>query len=268
MAERESSFEGLKVHLWEGGSGFPVVLLHGSGPGVSTFGNFRFVLEPLAQRYHVLAFDLIGFGQSDRKREPPYFDIKLWFRQAQAMVNMLPNRDIGIIGHSISASLAFRLAAVNPCVTCILTTGAMGAPFRANEHTVRTWTFPETRDELRRAGESLVYDSSVINDAWIDARAKVLHGGSYGDYFRSMFAGDKQRYVDEAVLDAETLARVRCKVLMVHGRDDKPFPFAETTLQISQAISQADVVALAQCGHSPALEHPDKVMHLAAMIFG
>jgi 2-hydroxymuconate-semialdehyde hydrolase len=183
------------------------------------------------------------------------------------MVNMLPNRDIGIIGHSISASLAFRLAAANPRVTCILTTGAMGAPFRANKHTVRTWTFPETRDELRRAGESLVYDSSIINDTWIDARAKALHAGTYGDYFRSMFAGDKQQYIDEAVLDTATLARVRCKVLMVHGKDDKPFPFTETTLPISRAISQADIVVLAQCGHSPALEHPKKLLHLAEMLF-
>jgi len=268
LSQAETTFEGLKVRYWEGGRGFPVMLLHGSGPGVSTFGNFRLILEPLAARYRVLAFDLVGFGESERKKAPPYFDLELWFRQARAMAGLLPGEAIGVLGHSISASLALRLAAVEPRVTRVLTTGAMGARFPANEHTVRTWTFPATREALRLAGESLVYDTAIIDDAWIEGRAKVLHAGDYGSYFGSMFAGDKQRYIDQAVLDAGTLAAVRCPVLMVHGRDDKPYPFAGTTLKLAPSLARADVVALAQCGHSPALEQPEKLLHLARMIFG
>jgi len=64
------------------------------------------------------------------------------------------------------------------------------------------------------------------------------------------------------------LARIGCEVLMVHGRDDQPFPFVETSLPLSRALSRADVVSLARCGHSPALEQPEKLVQLARMLFG
>jgi 2-hydroxymuconate-semialdehyde hydrolase len=83
-----------------------------------------------------------------------------------------------------------------------------------------------------------------------------------------MFRDDKQRYIDAAVLDDATLGRVRCPVLMVHGRDDKPFPFAETTLVLGRKLVRADIAIIAECGHSPALEHPKKLVDLAGIIFG
>jgi 2-hydroxymuconate-semialdehyde hydrolase len=268
LRERDVEFEGVPVHVWEGGAGFPVLLIHGSGPGASTLGNWRLVLEPLAQRYRILAADLIGFGLSGRKTTPPYFDLDLWLRQARAMLDLLGEEQLGVLGHSISGALALRLAATDKRIRKVLTTGCMGARFAANEHTVRTWTFPETREDLRRAAESLVFDKSVITDEYLDNRMRVLHSGDYADYFRSMFAGDKQQYIDAARLSEEELQGVTCPVLMVHGRNDLPFPFEETTLTLSRSLRQADVVALSNCGHSPALEHPVKLVHLSEMIFG
>ena len=39
LKEYDLDFESTTIHCWEGGTGFPVVLLHGSGPGASTIGN-------------------------------------------------------------------------------------------------------------------------------------------------------------------------------------------------------------------------------------
>ena len=54
LAERDITVEGHRVHLWEGGEGFPILMLHGSGPGAGTIGNWRLVLEPLAARYRIV----------------------------------------------------------------------------------------------------------------------------------------------------------------------------------------------------------------------
>ena len=86
LTETDTSFDGTGVHAWEGGSGFPILMIHGSGPGASTLGNWRLVLEPLAARYHVVAVDLIGFGLSGRKKLAPFFDFDLWYRQAAERV--------------------------------------------------------------------------------------------------------------------------------------------------------------------------------------
>ncbi len=268
LTEQDIDFEGHAVHYWQGGSGFPILMLHGSGPGAGTMGNWRFVLEPLAASYQVLATDLIGFGESGRKREEPYFDLGLWRRQVQFMLDRLPEGPAGIIGHSLSASLALGLAAANERVTKVLTTGAMGGHFAVNQNTDLCWTFPETREQLREAVGCLVYDRSVVTDALLDSRMEILHDGEYGPYFRSMFAGDKQQYVDAAVLPPETLKRIKCDVVMMHGRDDMPFPYAENSLALSTAIPHADVILVGRCGHSPALEHPDKLLSAAKLLFG
>ena len=268
LAERDIAVEGHRVHLWEGGEGSPVLMLHGSGPGAGTIGNWRLVIEPLAARYRIVATDLIGFGASGRKAEEPFFDLPLWRRQAQAVLDLLPAGDAGVIGHSLSASLALGLAMDNPRVTRVMTTGAMGAPAKANRETELCWSFPETRDALRRAAEILVHDRSVITEAFLDARMAILHDGDYGPYFRAMFAGDKQRFIDAAVLPADRLAALACEVVMLHGRDDRPFPYEENTRVLARAIPRADSVLIAACGHSPALEHPDKLLAAARMLFG
>jgi 2-hydroxymuconate-semialdehyde hydrolase len=266
LAEREFVYEGVRVHYLEGGHGFPVLMIHGSGPGASTTGNWRLVLEPLAERFHIFAMDLIGFGRSERKPRPPYFDLDLWFRQCRAMVERIEGARVGLIGHSLSGALALKLAAVESRISKVLTTGSMGARFIANEHTVRTWTFPRDRAELRRTAEGLVYNRSLIDDAYLDNREKVLFAGDYAGYFGSMFEGDKQRYIEASVLQADELARVRCDVTMMHGRDDVAFP-PELTLTLAQSIPQANVVLIGRCSHSVAMEHPSKLIASAELLF-
>ena len=86
LYEFDLPFEDTTVHCWEGGSGFPILMLHGSGAGASTPGNYRRVIDPLSQRYRVLAADLVGFGLSGRKRAPPYFDMDMWVRQGRHLL--------------------------------------------------------------------------------------------------------------------------------------------------------------------------------------
>ena len=65
------NFEGVPVaYIRGGGKGFPILMIHGSGPGASTQGNWRLVLDPLADRYQIYAMDLIGFGESGLGRRP------------------------------------------------------------------------------------------------------------------------------------------------------------------------------------------------------
>lgn len=266
--EYDVAFESTHVRFLEGGAGFPVLLLHGSGPGVSTRGNYRKVLDQLAARYHVLAMDWVGFGDSGRRSAPPYFDMAMWERQVAFALARMPGQRLGIVAHSLAAALALKAAASEGRVAKLLTTGAMGTAFKANEYLRTVWTFPETRQDVRKAVECLVYDRTLITDEFVENRFQVLQRGDYPAYFSSMFSGDKQRYIDASVLPASLLADVRCEVLMLHGRDDLPIPFEETTLVLARQLPNADVWVLARCGHSPALEHPDKVLAAAQALFG
>ena len=57
---------GIATNVHDAGSGRPVVLLHGSGPGVSAWANWRLTLPALSQRRRVIAPDLVGFGFTER----------------------------------------------------------------------------------------------------------------------------------------------------------------------------------------------------------
>ena len=261
VSYRENTFvfEGMRVHYLEGGNGFPILMLHGSGPGASSLANWRAVLDPLGARFHIFAMDLIGFGKSERKPQPPYFDMELWLRQCRAMLDRMSVDGLGIIGHSVSGALALRLAASDARITKVLTSASLGAHFPINEYSVRPWTFPNNREELRQATECLVYDKSYIDDAYLEYREKVLFDGEYENYFKALFAGDKQQYVDAAVVSPGELANISCDVTMLHGRNDLGFPADSLTLAISRRLPKADVVLIGRCSHSIALEHPRKL---------
>jgi 2-hydroxymuconate-semialdehyde hydrolase len=225
------------------------------------------VLEPLAQRYHIYAMDLIGFGKSGRKPHPPYFDFPMWLEQCRELIRRMSGEQIGIIGHSLSGALALKLAASEPRITKVMTTASMGTAFLLNDASKRTWTFPRNRDELRAAAECLISDKSLIDETYLSSREAVLFSGDYERYFTEMFAGDKRRYIDEATLSAEELGKIECEVMMVHGRDDLGFPAEALSLTISRSIPHADVVLLGRCSHSVAFEQPRKFIALAESFF-
>jgi 2-hydroxymuconate-semialdehyde hydrolase len=266
--EQHASIDGISFSYLRGGDGFPLLMIHGSGPGASTVGNWAKVLESLSGFCAVYAMDLIGFGRSGRKPAPPFFDFELWFKQCRAMIELIPDNDIGVMGHSISGALALKLAAHERRVTKVLTTGCMGASFTVNEDTIRTWTFPRGRDELIRVARGLIYDHRLIDEAYLQARERVLFADpGYAGYFESMFGGDKQAYVQASLLTPAELSRIHCKIVMMHGRDDRPFPAEPLTLSLAKSLPQADVILLGQCSHSIAMEYPNKLVDAAHSLF-
>jgi 2-hydroxymuconate-semialdehyde hydrolase len=54
---------------------------------------------------------------------------------------------------------------------------------------------------------------------------------------------------------------------MMHGRNDIPFP-PSMSISIAEKIPQADLILLARCSHSVAVEYPDKLLAAAHLLFG
>jgi 2-hydroxymuconate-semialdehyde hydrolase len=254
------TFEGIPVHYLEGGRGFALLLIHGSGPGASTIGNWRTILEPLAANFHVFAMDLIGFGLSGRKSEPPYLDMQLWQRQAEALIAMMPAGEVGVLGHSISGALALRLAAGEPRITRLMTTASMGAAFPVNDSTRLCWTFPKDVAALRKTAEMLIHDQSLITDAYMQNRiATLFEDKGYAAYFSQMFAQGAEATMAATIVNPAELARITIPMTMLHGRNDIAFP-PSITMKLAEALPQANVVLLSSCAHSVAMEHAPQVL--------
>jgi len=57
---------GLRIHYNDVGSGYPIIMLHGAGPGASSWSNFKQNISVLAEHYRLLLFDMPQYGKSDK----------------------------------------------------------------------------------------------------------------------------------------------------------------------------------------------------------
>jgi 2-hydroxymuconate-semialdehyde hydrolase len=261
------NFEGTKIRCWDGGSGRSVILLHGSGAGSGTFSNFGAVLDGLCASFHVLATDLVGYGLSGRRPSTPYFDVEMWVRQLQAVIDYCGEEQVRIVGHSLAGALALKAAARDRRIAAVLATGTMGTPMPPRPEGWG-WAFPPDRAAILRHIEGSLYDKSLVPEAEIERRAAVLFAPGYQEYFTSMFGGDRRKFFDESTLAAEELAQIRCPVLFMHGQDDTFLSPEESSLSLAKSIPQSDVAVLGRCGHGVALEHPAKFLTAARSLFG
>lgn len=104
--------DGVRLHYLDRGAGPPVVLLHGNGALLQDFVASTLV-DRLAGRHRVVAFDRPGFGFSTRPRD------RLWTPAAQAALLARAFARLGIerpviVGHSWGALVALALAAEHP----------------------------------------------------------------------------------------------------------------------------------------------------------
>ena len=269
IKEYDLPFEGTTTHCYESGKGYPLLMIHGSGPGTASASNWMHVMRPLSRRYHIMAMDLIGFGLSGRKAKEPYFDIGMWSRQAQFVLDRLaPKGPVGLIGHSLGGYLVLRLAANNPRVDKVLAQGSLGARFKPNTAIDLSWTLPKSAADFRKLYEHITMDASVMSDAFVKSRLEVIRRDGYDVYFSKMFKGDNQRYLDKTVLSQAELKRLKCQVTLIHGAQDRAVPFKQAAVPLADAIAQADLIRIAECGHGPSLDHPKKFLDAARTLFG
>lgn len=258
-------FNDLNVNGYRGGKGHPLIIVHGSGPGASSIGNWRTVLDELALNFDVLAIDLIGFGLSDKKTTLPYFDYELWISQIRAAIDYLNVSEVFLIGHSLAGSLVLKAAALDHRVKRVVTTGTMGTLMPSNAHLNYVWKCPKTKEEMRKAAESLIYDNSFITDEYLDFRMQVIGSQEYQSYFDQMFCENFNQYIEAASLTETEIKNIQIPILMLHGMNDLPIPAEYTSIPLAFSLPHADLILLKNCNHSIALEKTDKF--LAAVNF-
>ena len=87
------------------GSGFPLIMLHGSGPGVSAWANWNKVFPLLSGEHHVYALDLVGFGYTDRPSDLVY-NMDAWVKQVIDFMDALGIEKADLVGNSFEIGRA------------------------------------------------------------------------------------------------------------------------------------------------------------------
>ncbi|HEX3629337.1 MAG TPA: alpha/beta fold hydrolase, partial [Candidatus Dormibacteraeota bacterium] len=107
---RTVSVDGVNIHYFCGGSGSPLVLVHGLGSSAAV--EFYFNLEPMAANHRVLAIDLPGFGRSDKPALE--YTIALFVNAVRHVMRSESLERAAVMGVSMGGRVALGLALDSP----------------------------------------------------------------------------------------------------------------------------------------------------------
>lgn len=246
----------------EYGDGPPLLLLHGSGPGVTGWRNFHQNLPALGEHFRCLVLELPGFGVSHDIDESPFA------AAGPAVIRFVEGLGLGpvpVIGNSMGGVVAVQLAiARSDLFTRIVTVGGVGTNiFGAGpgEGIVRLTDFVEnpTREGLVQWLRSMVFDQDMVTEELVQQRWDLATEPETLASARRMYGREANaaRAAMAAASDRPPywamLHKITAPVLLTWGRDDRVSP-VDMALLPMRALPNAELHVLPRCGHWAMIE--------------
>ncbi|WP_017934538.1 alpha/beta fold hydrolase [Nocardioides sp. Iso805N] len=257
--------DGLDLDLRVYASGDPgletVLFLHGSGPGATGLSNWERILEDLAGRFHCIAPDMVGFGDSSHPLDPPRgmgpFN-ELRARAVLALLDELGLEKVHVVGNSMGGQLALILALDHPeRIDKVLLMGSGGAPdmpVSPGLSHLREFYADPSAESLEGLLTEFVHDLEPLRGT-IDRVVKERMEYVTREDVRRSHEASFDPHGARRFFTREELATLPHHVLCVHGRDDRIIPVAASRY-FAESIPGANLYVLGGCGHWTQIEHP------------
>jgi pimeloyl-ACP methyl ester carboxylesterase len=247
---------GIATNYLAEGDGPPVMLLHGSGPGVTAYANWRLTIPALAARLRVVAPDLVGFGYTERPADVTY-DMDTWVSQAVGLLDALGIEKAHLVGNSFGGALALSLASRHPeRVDRLVLMGSVGVPFPITDGLDRVWGYEPSTELMRELLDLFAYNKELVNDDLAKVRYEASIQPGFQESFAAMFPAPRQRWVDAMVTPDDQIAALPHRTLVVHGRDDRIIPL-DNALHLLRTVPDVRLHVFGRCGHWTQIEHAD-----------
>lgn len=252
---------GIRTNLHDIGHGPPVLLIHGSGPGVSAWANWRLVMPELARQARVVAPDMVGFGFTERPAEQAY-TMDAWVAQALGVLDALDIAQTDLVGNSFGGALALALAIRHPQrVRRLVLMGSVGVPFPITPGLDAVWGYEPSFDAMRKLLDIFAFDRTLVSDELAQLRYQASIRPGFQESFAAMFPAPRQRWVDAMVSPEAAIRALPHPTLVVHGREDQVIPLANS-LKLAELIPRAQLHVYGQCGHWTQIEHAARFAQL------
>ncbi|MEZ5113382.1 MAG: alpha/beta fold hydrolase [Nocardioidaceae bacterium] len=180
---KSADVHGIKINYYEAGSatelggGLPLVMLHGGGPGASSWSNFGPALPGFAEKFRTILIDQPGFGGSDK----PEVEGNYYRHAAKYVIGLLDQLGIDrvhLLGNSLGGGTAMRLALEHPDrVGRLILMGPGGLSlnlFHADptEGVKRLMEFnmSPTKESLKAFISTMVVNQDLVTDELVEAR--------------------------------------------------------------------------------------------------
>lgn len=257
---------GLKTNYLESGAGDPVILIHGSGPGVTAYANWRLSIPRFSQKYRVLAPDIAGFGYTERKADQVY-NLDFWVRHLTEWMDAVGVKKARFVGNSFGGALSLALTARHPeRVEKLVLMGAAGVNFEVTPGLDAVWGYEPSIENMREIVKSFAYDTGFITDDLIKSRYEASIRPGFQESYSKLFEAPRQRHAEALATPEDQIRRISQPVLVIHGRDDQIVPLSNS-YKLNQLISNSELHVFGQCGHWTQIEKKDQFVRLVMDFF-
>ena len=248
---------GIDTSYLEAGSGDPVIMLHGSGPGVSALANWQHNIPTLAQRFHVLAPDIVGFGGTERPDDVIY-SLRTWTDHVWAFLDAHDIEKTAIVGNSLGGRIALQMATDRADrISKMVLMGAPGVGMTLTDGLVALRGYEPSHDAMRDLLRNyFAVDPALITDELVEVRYEAsIADGAYEAY-RAMFF-DPQHAGSELGITEDEVRAINTPTLLVHGREDRVVP-VQVSVTMMGLLPKADLHVFSACGHWTQIERADE----------
>ena len=232
------TIRGNRIHYYEGGSGAPVVLVHGLGSRAEDWANLMPQLKEAG--FHVYAIDLLGYGRSAQPGNATYSIPE----EAQYVEEFLAQRGlekINLVGWSMGGWVATRVALDRPeRISRLVLCDSAGIRF---EPSFTVFDFePNTVPAVRHLYRMLMPQPTDLPDFVARDMVRKFKQLNWvvDRSARSMFQGND-------LLDGR-LGKLQMPTLIIWGKQDHLIPLA-TGVSMHEQIPQSVLQIYDGCGH-------------------
>lgn len=258
---REISAAGYRTNLHDQGQGQPVLLIHGSGPGVTAWANWRGIIPQLARTRRVVAPDMLGFGYSERPADGIY-NQERWVEHAIGVLDALGIGQTDLVGNSFGGGLALALAIRHPeRVRRLVLMGSVGVRFPLTEGLDQTWGYTPSLDNMRKLLDLFAYDRSRVTDELAQLRYEASIRPRFQESFAAMFPPPRQNGIDDLASKEADIRALPHETLVIHGREDQIIPL-DASLKLAELLPRCQLHVFGQCGHWTQIEHAGRFARL------
>lgn len=230
LVERYIDVDGVRVRYIEAGldkPGLPVVLLHGFQAGADLW--FPHTLPAIAERFHVYALDLPGFGKSGQLSE---YGNEAYGRFMVGFFDALGLDKVQLVGHSMGGQVAVATAAHAPGrIERLVLICSAGLPRTGPE-----WLFPIMMLSDHGTFEVALYPKVFRLMGETKAFKPCLQMLRYESIF-------------------PLLGTITMPTLIVWGSRDRVVPLEYATI-FARNIPHARLAIMRGCGHRPFYQKP------------
>ena len=255
ISQQAIAIEGRQAKYWIGGSGKPLVLIHG-GLGDS-LQHWAPIFEALAQHFQILAPDLPGFGVSAPLPMPSYQNYLNWLQMLFAMLNI--GGPLWMMGNSFGAELSRLFAAENTEYVARLVLIDGGDLFHAPGCLRPLFRLPVLSNPIIKLLRKQAYSVDGLKRAIADERMLTPEFVANAQAASLGFAAALQQI---ALTPPPSLRTPTCPTLVIWGEQDR-LTSVDDGKRVAAEINGAKFAIIPRAAHMPQIEQPEAFLQVA-----